>query len=272
LIKTLSGPAVKAWVTALPLATKTKNRILGYTRSMFSLAKDEWGLLDSNPLAEVPGFRQRQNGDADEGIQVLTPKQLKTLLAKCDPRLVPYIAIGAFAGLRDAELKRLDWKEVRLDKKHIEVKAWKSKTAQRRFVTISDNLLKWLKPYKQDSGPIIPLSNAPGYVGKPSKKLVYQLRKEARIAAGVEKWISNALRHSFCSYHYAMYEDAGKTAAQAGHTSPTTTFAHYRDLVEKPEAEKYWNIFPHGNGKAVARTRKSRPAGSKQASATAGSS
>jgi integrase len=133
-----------------------------------------------------------------------------------------------------------------LDKRQIEVKKWKSKTAQRRFVTISDNLLSWLQPHAQASGPVIPLSNSPGHVGNPSSKLVYQLRKKARIEAGMTEWKRNCLRHSFCSYHYAMYEDAGKTAAEAGHTSPATTFANYRELIKggKPEAEMYWSIRP----------------------------
>jgi integrase len=169
---------------------------------------------------------------------------LTGLLTHVDRRLVPYITIGAFAGLRDAEIKRLDWSEINLGKRYIEVKARKAKTPLRRIVTISDNLLAWLKPYAQDSGPVIPLSSSPGHLGKPSRKLVYELRKNARIAAGMAKWKSNALRHSFCSYHYAMYEDAGKTAAQAGHTSPATTFANYRELVTKEVSERFWDIRP----------------------------
>jgi integrase len=241
LIKTLEGSELKAWITGLPLTAKTRNRILGYSRSVFALAK-EWGLLDVNPLADVSGFRQRKNGDAE--IQVLTVQELKALFKNADSRLIPYIAIGGFAGLRDAELKRLDWKEILWGKKLIEVTASKSKTAQRRLVTISDNLFAWLEPYRQSTGPIIPVSAAPGYLGKPSEKLVYELRKAARRKAGMSKWKPNSLRHSFCSYHYAMYEDAGKTAAQAGHTSPATTFAHYRELVTSEDAKKYWNILP----------------------------
>ena len=241
LIKTIEGAEVKAWVTQLRLTAKSRNRVLGYSRSVFGLAK-EWGLLDANPLTDISGFHQRRNGDSE--IQVLAGEELIALLENADRRLIPYIAIGAFAGLRDAELKRLDWKEILWNKKLIEVRASKSKTAQRRFVTMSDNLLAWLQPYRDSVGPIIPLSSAPGYLGKPSRKLVYELRKTARTQAGMSKWKPNSLRHSFCSYHYAMYEDAGKTAAQAGHTSPATTFAHYRELVSSEDAKKYWNIFP----------------------------
>jgi integrase len=245
LLPSLTGAEIKEWVTAMDLATKTKNRILGYNSQMFSIAK-EWGLLSVNPLTDISRFRYRVGNDGEDEIQILTVKELLSLFTHVDFRLVPYIAIGAFAGLRDAEIKKLDWSEVNLGRRQIEVKKRKSKTAQRRFVTISDNLLSWLRPHAQASGPVIPLSNSPGHVGKPSSKLVYQLRKQARIAAGMTEWKRNCRRHSFCSYHYAMYEDAGKTAAQAGHTSPVTTFANYRELIRegKAEAEKYWSIRP----------------------------
>jgi integrase len=45
--------------------------------------------------------------------------------------VVPMLAIGAFAGLRDAEIKRLDWHEVDLSRGHIEVKAAKAKSTER---------------------------------------------------------------------------------------------------------------------------------------------
>jgi integrase len=245
LLPSLTGAEIKAWVAAMDLATKTKNRILNYNSQMFSIA-GEWELLAANPLTDISRFRYRVGNHGEDEIQILTVEELTSLLDRVDTRLVPYIAIGAFTGLRDAEMKKLKWSEIDLDKRQIEVKKWKSKTAQRRFVTISDNLLSWLQPHVQASGPVIPLSNSPGHVGNPSSKLVYQLRKKARIEAGMTEWKRNCLRHSFCSYHYAMYEDAGKTAAQAGHTSPATTFANYRELIKggKPEAEKYWAIRP----------------------------
>jgi hypothetical protein len=49
---------------------------------------------------------QRRDGDSE--IQVLAVEELKALVENADRRLIPDIVIGAFAGLRDAELKRLD--------------------------------------------------------------------------------------------------------------------------------------------------------------------
>jgi len=60
--------------------------------------------------------------------------------------LIPLLAIGAFSGIRMAELARLDWTAVDLDRRHIEVRAGQAKTSSRRLIPISDNLIEWLTP------------------------------------------------------------------------------------------------------------------------------
>ena len=50
--------------------------------------------------------------------------------------LRPIIAIGGLAGLRTAELLRLDWADVWRVPGHIEITAQKSKTRQRRLVEV----------------------------------------------------------------------------------------------------------------------------------------
>ena len=52
------------------------------------------------------------------------------------------------------------------------------------------------------------------------------------------------MRHSFCSYHLAMHEKAGKTALQAGHRQLGTLFEHYRRAMRKEDAEAFWRIRP----------------------------
>ena len=62
------------------------------------------------------------------------------------PDVVPMLAIGAFIGLRESEIKRLDWAEVNQRRAFVEVKADKAKTAKRRIVRIQPNLAQWLAP------------------------------------------------------------------------------------------------------------------------------
>ena len=65
----------------------------------------------------------------DRPPEIFTVDELRALLEaaqRTQPSVVPMLAIGAFAGLRDAEIKRLDWNEVDLSRGHIEVKVGKA--------------------------------------------------------------------------------------------------------------------------------------------------
>ena len=158
---------------------------------------------------------------------------------KARPReLLPYIAIGAFAGLRRAELERLDWQEVDLKSGLIEVTASKAKSARRRFVKIQPNLAKWLQPYAQLSGNVTP----PGY---------RVLLESAREAAGIEQWPQNALRHSFAILSPGAVQRCCSAGARTRHTRTATVFQHYRQLVKPKQAERYWKIAPAVVGKKV---------------------
>jgi integrase len=68
--------------------------------------------------------------------------------------------------------------------------------------------------------------------------------EELKKAAELEAWPHNGLRHSFGSYHLAFYGDAVKTAQQMGHRSADVVHNHYKALVLKVEAEKFWNLKP----------------------------
>jgi hypothetical protein len=56
-------------------------------------------------------------------------------------------------------------------------------------------------------------------------------------------WPHNATRHSFVSYHLAQFQNAGKTALDAGHTEQML-FAHYREIVQPAAAAEFWAIRP----------------------------
>jgi hypothetical protein len=81
------------------------------------------------------------------------------------PELVPFLALGAFAGLRSAEIGRLDWEEVHLADRIIEIKATKAKTASRRIVPVTENLAKWLAPYAKEEGRVVPFDNVSKQIG-----------------------------------------------------------------------------------------------------------
>ena len=78
------------------------------------------------------------------------------MLAAAPDSFKPVLAIQAFAGLRSAEVMRLDWQNVKLARGHIEITAANAKTASRRIVPILPNLAAWLKDAAKKSGKIFP--------------------------------------------------------------------------------------------------------------------
>jgi len=164
---------------------------------------------------------------------ILTPLGARRLIELCrelHPDILPAILIQAFAGLRTQEVLRLNWKEVRMDRKYIEVTSENSKTAQRRLVPISPNLLEFLVAVRKEAGPV-----APSCYHSCAASLRVALAK-----AGYD-FPRNALRHSFASYHLALHHDAAKTALEIGHNTTDILFRHYRELVT-PEDARDWFV------------------------------
>jgi len=164
-------------------------------------------------------------------VAIFTPEEMERILHTSGRRLTtPFLAIGAFAGLRSAEIQRLDWKNVNFERRFIEVRAETCKTRARRLVPITDNLAAWLRPFALSSGPVVPY------------RVIAKATARIAIQAGVT-WKKNALRHSFVSYRLASTNDGAKTALEAGHNQ-SILFRHYRELVEPRMAEKWFAIMP----------------------------
>ena len=217
---------IDLWLRGLPVGNLARNHSRRIVGGLFSFGLLR-GWCRENPVAKISKAKVTAGK-----VGILTPEQTARLLENAPADAVAALTIGAFAGLRRAELERLDWREVRLAKGLVEVTAGKSKTAARRFVPIRENLAAWLAPYAKAEGRVCP----------PNFRVRFD---EARTAAGLlTDWPDNALRHSYASYHAAHFQDAGKLAAEMGHTTPGIVFQHYRELVEPEEAAKYWHIRP----------------------------
>jgi integrase len=238
-IAEITSTEIDEWLRSLSdketgkrLSPITRNNFRRVLIVAFNFARDRGYCLE-NPAAKTAKAK------VVEGIVgILTVDETIRLLQKANAEIIPYIAIGAFAGLRRAELEQLDWKEIDLQSGLIEVVASKAKSARRRFVRIQPNLAKWLQPHARLSGNVAP----PKY---------RELLDSAREAAKIEEWPHNALRHSFASYHLARFNDAAALALELGHTSAHLVFQHYRQLVRPKEADRYWNIMPATHGKKV---------------------
>ena len=119
--------------------------------------------------------------------------------------MLAYVAIGLFAGLRRSELCALEWSEVDLQARTIEVKGVKAKTRQRRIVTISDTLAEWLALAPRSPHPA-PSRNEDVCSERLKNLCSERLDKGGSLIrkAIVNDWPHYALRHSFGSYHFAQ--------------------------------------------------------------------
>lgn len=222
---TITSLEVDDWLRKLGTAPISRNNSRRVLHGLFSYGTAR-RFCTENPVSGTSKAKV-----VSKPVDVLTPTEMQRLLNSAPNEIIPVLAIGGFAGLRPAEIGRLDWKEVHLDRGFIEVTAKNAKTASRRLVTIQPNLGAWLKPHVQKSGPVIPVN---GRI----------LIEAARRAAGFKEWPSNALRHSFASYHLAKFQDAAALALQMGHATTAMIFAHYREVVTPEDAKAYWNIKP----------------------------
>jgi integrase len=226
------------WLRALPGSPKTRTNFRTVVGVLFSYAVRR-RMLDSNPVMHTAKPKL-----IDSPPEIFTVDELRTLLEAAQqkaPSVLPMLAIGAFAGLRDAEIKRLDWGEVDLTRGFIDVKAAKAKSARRRVIEIQPNLAEWLRPYSQMEGRLVP----EGYRSSLEK---------VREAAELTSWRKNGLRHSFASYRLAGIHDAPRVAAELGHMSPVMLYNTYREVVRPEDADLYWKIVPkeESGGKLVA--------------------
>ena len=189
-------------------------------------------LVVENPAAliEKPKLDEKE----PRSFTVAEVEKLMAAAVKHDEsQTVPYFALCLFAGLRPAEAKQLDWSRINLDTRRITVLSPTAKLRRRRFVDISDNLLEWLLPHRQEQGG------------------VYCIRKhlEKVVRDSKVKWSPDVMRHTYGSFYLAHHEDAAKTALQMGN-SVDVVFHHYRDLVTRESAAEFWEIRPNA-GKEV---------------------
>jgi integrase len=216
------------WLRALPGSPKSRLNYRANVGVLFSYATKR-RMLEFNPITHTARPKLPDNPPEIFGVDEL--RALLDTANRLSPDVVPMLALGAFAGLREAEIQRLAWSEIDLARGHIEVKAAKAKSARRRIVPIQPNLAAWLQPYAAMKGRVVP-------VGARS-----QLAR-ARKATELARWPNNGLRHSFASYRLAAIHDAPRVASELGHTTPQLLYSTYRELVRPEEAERYWKIRP----------------------------
>ena len=234
-VSTLTPKMIADYLTALELAERTRRNhrdVIGFFNRWLVLR----GYLAKGTdwLEGVQNYTARKLGQ----ISTYTAEEMRRLIAAADERILPMIVIGGFAGLRHAEIARLEWQDIDLEEGFIEVKAENAKTDTRRIVPLKENLKAFLLPLVKKSGKVVSLVNT-----------TKQLLKTAADTADAEnkikalEWKHNALRHTYISARVAESGDVPRVADEAGN-SPQVIRTNYLKRLRPAAAIEWFGILP----------------------------
>lgn len=231
-------------------------------RAVFNYAVKR-GYMDEPPTKRATAIASQ----IPDEISVLSPAEVQEVMRRAlqmEPRLVPYLAIGIFAGLRpENELGRLDWNKINMKSRLITIDIKYAKNRKKRAVPISDNLAAWLEtvPEAERAGEIYYYRRALRRVlGKEQAtkaekraELEAQAAREGRKLSGptpdetpapeVLRWGQDIMRHTFGSYRQAVIKNINQLCEEMGNT-PHIARTHYLDPPDEEAAAEFWDITP----------------------------
>ena len=170
--------------------------------------------------------------------EVFTAAEMRALLDFTPAYWIPYVTLGAFAGLRVCERERLEWSDIYW--KHGEIRIRDEVAGKRgtpRNVPICDALRAWLFPHSQQIGRIYDLPPR----GLEIRAETFHEKCTHEIPGF--RWKANGLRHSFGSYHLAKFQSLELTRTIMG-TGMAMLKHHYHSSQFRDDAEAFWSILP----------------------------
>ena len=195
---------------------------------------------EANPVAKIKPAKI-ERGEP----KVMSLAEVKSFLRAAldfkEGRMLPFVVLNLFAGVRPTELRRISWDDIDLEAKTMTIRSAAAKLRQRRLVELSDNLVTWLMPYR--GRPIFEKSfrrdfdavrRAAGFRGSVGRNEIDETRKP---------WINDLFRHTSLSFHLAAHKNEGETADWGG-TSVVMLHQHYRGIVRPADAELFWRLLP----------------------------
>lgn len=174
--------------------------------------------------------------------RIYRPEELDRLLTCAPDKLVPFIVVGAFAGIRHEEInpernsgkEPLDWRDFDFDAGVIKVREETAKKGEERYIKMTDNLRAWLAPYRRLDGPICTVAN--------TANALTRTKRKAGLPAGKGE-TRNSLRKSWVSYSAALNKDQVGVTDEAGH-SQAISKRNYQQAQREAEAKRWFALRP----------------------------
>jgi integrase len=237
-IAQLTSDKLQAWLDSMDAAPRTKHNEIRNVGSLVRFAVNR-KYAPADVLVELAAVGKVLIKPGKT--EIFTPEELAELFSVAPAPLVPWLAIGAFCGLRTAEILRLEWQDVNLGRRSLTVDAKNAKTGSRRIVPLCDAAIEWLRPCAKTQGPVAPFIRD-NWLSEALTGLVNKARKKQNNKSKFA-WVRNGLRHSFASYRLEIVKNVDQVALEAGN-SARMIFTHYRELTTEEKAKAWFNVRP----------------------------
>jgi integrase len=210
----------QTWVDRLSREGLSRSRIanhLAVARAIYGWAsRPTRRLVERNPLLGI----ELPPNDEKPRTRVANADEAAALIAALDPAdMVPY-AFAFYAGLRRAEIKRLDWPDVELDGYRLVVRKAKSDAGTGRRPPIAEPLRpillgEFMRQGRRESGAVSAVSVTSG-------KLAERARRRWA-DAGLEPITLHECRHTYASFLMAAGYTLRELMEYMGHSSLQAT-------------------------------------------------
>ena len=187
--------------------------------SVFSYGiRQEWA--DSNPVTriEVPAVQEKS-------IEPLTPEEVEKLQATAsrpefrDMRFS--LSLMLYGGIRPTEVSRLQAGDINWEEGHVIIRPCASKTGGGRAV-----------PLRGVRG----IRKRERHIPRNWKRKWQALRR----AAGFLHWVPDVCRHTFATYHAAMFRNLPELQLEMGHRDTSLLRSRYMVPASRKDAEAFW--------------------------------
>jgi integrase len=223
----------QTWVDRLSREGLSRSRIanhLAVARAIYGWAsRPTRRIVDRNPLA---GLELPPN-DEKPRTRVADAEEAAVLLAALDPAdAVPY-ALAFYAGLRRAEIKRLDWPDVELDGYRLIVRKAKSEAGTGRRPPIAEPLRPILLGEFMRQG----RQNGAVSVASVTSGKIAERARRCWGAAGLEPITLHECRHTYASFLMAAGYTLRELMEFMGHSSLQATERYVKLLPPLDETD-----------------------------------
>lgn len=233
----ITKPMLMQWRAELAesgLATRTRNRGIGYIKSVFRYANAIYGLPDYGQIIRSYSLTKEDKKE----MNTWSPEEFNRFIDAMDEGFYKaYFTFLYWTGCRRSEglaVRKEDFNgntvHIYHSIKHFSGGFLPLKTdSSERYITLDSKTYEYLKPYIQDGCPFI-------FGGKRSLPITNVQREfdKAIKKSGVKKIRIHDLRHSHASYLLGNNVPPVAVKDRLGHSSVNQTLSTYAHLMRKP--------------------------------------